>query len=105
FLLMVDRYPAHPLSMDAYRWMIRHNGSSEARRRHELGQFLILRQQEYGVEASGGREFPGDGATRKKVPEATRTEVRQQQETMVLSSKAEARKWYQGALEIEPRLE
>src|SRR5262249_11738348 len=37
FLLMVDRYPAHPLSANAYRWLIRHNSSSEARRRHEMG--------------------------------------------------------------------
>src|SRR5204863_4075463 len=44
FLLMVDRYPAHPLSAEAYRWLIRHGGSSEARRRHELGQFLLVQQ-------------------------------------------------------------
>src|SRR5262249_61202914 len=41
-LLMVDRYPAHPLAVDAYRWLVRHNGSSEARRRHEMGQFLLV---------------------------------------------------------------
>src|SRR5262249_27513417 len=41
FLLMVDKYPAHPLAADAYRWLIRHNCSSEARRRYELGQFLL----------------------------------------------------------------
>ena len=29
---MVDRYPAHPLSAEAYRWLIRHVSSSEARR-------------------------------------------------------------------------
>src|SRR5262249_41858643 len=46
FLLMVDRYPAHPLSANAYRWLIRHNASSEARRRHELGQFLITTKSE-----------------------------------------------------------
>src|SRR5262249_17925480 len=27
FLMMADRYPAHPLSADAYRWLIRHNSS------------------------------------------------------------------------------
>src|SRR5205085_4654126 len=37
YLLMIERYPAHPLSADSYRWLIRHNSSSEARRRHELG--------------------------------------------------------------------
>ena len=39
FLLLVNRYPTHPLTAEAYRWLIRHNTSSEARRRHELGQF------------------------------------------------------------------
>src|SRR5262249_36854758 len=29
FLLMVDRYPAHPLAADAYRWLVRYNSSSE----------------------------------------------------------------------------
>src|SRR5262249_10324366 len=39
FLLMVDRYPSHPLALEAYRWLARYSSSSEARRRHELGQF------------------------------------------------------------------
>jgi photosystem II stability/assembly factor-like uncharacterized protein/tetratricopeptide (TPR) repeat protein len=51
FLLMVDRYPAHPLSADACRWLIRHSASSEARHRQELGQFVV---QEY-VEYQGAR--------------------------------------------------
>ena len=42
FLDMVQRYPLNPLSADAYRWLIRHNSSSEAHRRFELGQFLIV---------------------------------------------------------------
>jgi photosystem II stability/assembly factor-like uncharacterized protein/tetratricopeptide (TPR) repeat protein len=41
FLLMADRYPMHPLSADACRWLIRHSSSSEARHRQELGQFIV----------------------------------------------------------------
>jgi hypothetical protein len=41
FLQMIDHYPAHPLTADAFRWLIQHNCSSETRRRHELGQFLV----------------------------------------------------------------
>ncbi len=48
FLMMVDRYPAHPRTPDALRWLIRHNCSSEARRRNELGQFVVVEQLEYG---------------------------------------------------------
>jgi photosystem II stability/assembly factor-like uncharacterized protein len=51
FLLMVDRYPAHPLSAEALRWLVRHGASSEARHRQELGQFLV---QEH-IEFQGGR--------------------------------------------------
>jgi photosystem II stability/assembly factor-like uncharacterized protein len=51
FLLMVDRYPAHPLSADALRWLIRHSASSEARHRQSLGQFVV---QEY-IEYQGAR--------------------------------------------------
>ena len=34
--------PLHPLTRNAYRWLIRHNSSSEARRRTEIGQFLLV---------------------------------------------------------------
>jgi photosystem II stability/assembly factor-like uncharacterized protein len=47
FLLMVDRYPAHPLSADACRWLIRYSASSEARHRQELGQFIVQECAEY----------------------------------------------------------
>jgi hypothetical protein len=51
FMLVVDRYPAHPLSANALRWLVQHSASSEARHRQDLGQFLV---QEY-VEFPGAR--------------------------------------------------
>jgi photosystem II stability/assembly factor-like uncharacterized protein len=36
YALQVSTYPAHPLSVAAYRWLIRHDSSSEVRRRYEL---------------------------------------------------------------------
>ena len=51
--MMVDRYPAHPRTPDAFRWLIRHNCSSEARRRNELGQFVVVGQLEYGQPKAG----------------------------------------------------
>jgi photosystem II stability/assembly factor-like uncharacterized protein len=44
FLLMVDRAPAHPLSAEAYRWLVQHNVSSELRRRYELQHFAVVHQ-------------------------------------------------------------
>jgi photosystem II stability/assembly factor-like uncharacterized protein len=108
FLLLVDRYPAHPLAADGYRWLLRHNASSEARRRHELGQFLVVRQEEYGVpKAAEGPPAPmptadPGGAPAQATPEFT---TRTAQQQLLFGSKAEARQWYQGALAIEAKLE
>lgn len=95
FLLMVDRYPAHPLSANAYRWLIRHNSSSEARRRHEMGQFLMLTTSELRQADTK----PQEGAWVRGGPESV-----QEQRLRLLGSRQEVRKWFQGALEIEPRL-
>ena len=104
FLLLADRYPAHPLAVNAYRWLIRHNTSSEARRRHEMGQFLVLTSAELrqgdttprqGAWVRGGLAVEGNNAG----PE----EVRQDR-LQLLGSLREVRQWYEGALAIEPRL-
>ncbi len=41
YLYQVDRSPAHPLSAEAYRWLLRLNTSGEARRRHDLKNFAV----------------------------------------------------------------
>ncbi len=57
YALLVDRYPAHPLSAAAYRWLIRHDSSSEVRRRYELKQFVA--RTKFDLSANGK---PGDHA-------------------------------------------
>ena len=47
--MLVQRYPTDPLAIDGYRWLLLHQASSEARRRHEMGQFLIVGQTTHGV--------------------------------------------------------
>jgi photosystem II stability/assembly factor-like uncharacterized protein/tetratricopeptide (TPR) repeat protein len=88
FLLMADRYPAHPLSAQAYRWLIRQNASSEARRRHELGQFLLPPAPE--VRQAAASEINRNGAEARPL--------------RLLGDLAEARRWNEGALATEPRL-
>ncbi len=78
FLLMVDRYPAHPLSADALRWLIRHSASSEARHRQELGQFLVQEYLEFqggrnGVTNPRGRMPQADGDAKAPMPPETVT--------------------------------
>ncbi len=73
FLLMVDRYPTHPLSADACRWLIRHSASSEARHRQELGQFLVQENVEFqgarnSVTNPGGQMPHADGDAKVPTP-------------------------------------
>jgi photosystem II stability/assembly factor-like uncharacterized protein/tetratricopeptide (TPR) repeat protein len=103
FLLMVDRYPKHPLAADAYRWLVAFHSSSEARRREELGQFLVRTRNDIHQAATApGRDNP----LRAGITPDSRglTESTQVQQTTLMSDQAGARKWYQGALEVEPRL-
>lgn len=96
FLAMVDRYPAHPLSADAYRWLIRHNTSSEARRRHEQGQFLLVTQTApRPIEAVGLK--PGTTVN-------SGAEQAQYQQLTLLGDLREVRDWYQGGVKIGERL-
>jgi photosystem II stability/assembly factor-like uncharacterized protein/tetratricopeptide (TPR) repeat protein len=95
YLLLVDRYPMHPLAADAYRWLIRYSASSEARRRHELGQFMVVTQETVQQAKDDKKtDHPIHGG-----PEAVETE-----RMALLGSLAEVRKWYEGPLQIAPRL-
>jgi photosystem II stability/assembly factor-like uncharacterized protein len=110
FLVLVDRYPTHPLALDGLGWLIKHNASSEARRRHELGQFLITTELSVGQVAGEKPAVPvapgpGEAKGKKnKLPEIPRTQMRQVQQLTFFSNRAETRKWYEGCLEMEARL-
>jgi hypothetical protein len=95
FLLMVDRYPNHPLAVEAYRWLIRHTSSSEARHRQELGQFHVatavkfnprLKEKSDVIQQVKGTEVVGDGRID------------------FLANRDEARHWFQGSLLFGQRL-
>jgi photosystem II stability/assembly factor-like uncharacterized protein/tetratricopeptide (TPR) repeat protein len=101
FLLMAERYPAHPLTADAYRWLLRHASSSEARRRSELGQFLVLRHDDVVVSNQGSTLA---GAKPKRGEPLTEVTPRRQQVSALLVDKDGIRKWYQGSLDLETRL-
>jgi photosystem II stability/assembly factor-like uncharacterized protein len=132
FLLVTERYPTHPLTAEAYRWLIRHNSSSEARRRHDLGQFLVVGRLEVGLPRAGeaaqpvnqaghwrpaehgegnpdvplpqGFEEPGKPAAKPKLPTVPAFEARATQQVALLNGKPEARQWYQSSLDLGPRL-
>ncbi|HZT82059.1 MAG TPA: hypothetical protein VFA26_17665, partial [Gemmataceae bacterium] len=124
FLLLVERYPAHPLAADACRWLIRHNASSEARRRHDLKQFFTRGALEFQAEpaapAPGGKRQPGKpdaNVSAVQVQEIGRVGKGFEPEAMATAwnpdgsfrlkgtgKSADPRAWYQSSLDLEPRL-
>jgi photosystem II stability/assembly factor-like uncharacterized protein/tetratricopeptide (TPR) repeat protein len=125
YLLMANRYPNHPLTADALRWLIRYNSSSEARRRYELGQFQVVRQQAFNVpkknpdraRKAGTLPQDSDFENRENVEIRTVRGEEWKMETKPgsapgrellqfapVAGKQDYQKWYQGALDLEPRL-
>jgi photosystem II stability/assembly factor-like uncharacterized protein len=93
FLVMADQFPNHPLTLDAYRWLVRYQSSSEARRRQELGHFLNY--AEIDIQAADPNTKRGNvkGGT-----EIVRTGA-----TFLLRDHEDARQWFKGSLAVEPR--
>lgn len=103
FLLLLEKYPGHPLALDAARWVIRYQSSSEARRRQELRQFLEVKDV-----AFDHKERPDP---RGVIPKSKKTDQLPPETVIVESSHREiltglvsARKWYESAIELEARL-
>lgn len=94
FLVMADLYPTDAQTLEAYRWLVRYQSSGEARRREELGHFVTLRA--FDVEPVDAKKLEG--------PIKLGTDVVQASATFYLRDNEGTRKWFQGSLEIEPRL-
>ncbi|VTS02248.1 YCF48-related protein [Tuwongella immobilis] len=93
YFLLVDRYPAHPLALEGYRWLARFHASGEARRRHELGQFQKV--TETVIRPINSVALPNVGPRPQTDTESRLT---------LISDAAGARNWLEGSLEVEPRL-
>jgi photosystem II stability/assembly factor-like uncharacterized protein len=97
FLLMVDRYPSHPLSVDAYRWMIRFISSSEARHRQELGQFRMTDTMQFNPNLK-------ISAKEGEIQQVKQSEVVADRRLDFLANREEARQWFRGSLLYGQRL-
>ena len=100
YLLLINKYPTHPLSLEAGRWLVRFHASSEARRRQELGQFVELTDMQFDLK---DREDP-----RRVIPKSKgkgvlpkETEIIQATQRSTARRLVSARKWYEGALQME----
>ncbi|MCS7046425.1 MAG: YCF48-related protein, partial [Gemmataceae bacterium] len=104
FLFLVDRYPGHCSAVEAYRWLIRHNASTEVRRRHELKQFVVIKNLSFHETsppraAAPAKDQPGDGIQQTKG-----IAVVEKGHIAFLHNRSEARQWYAGSLEFGKRL-
>lgn len=99
FLLMVDRYPTHPQSAEAYRWLIRHVSSSEARRRHELEQFILVQDIRFEQGAK-----PKSVGKDSEIQQASGVEQVHDGMLSYLSNRNDTRRWFEGTQEIGRRL-
>lgn len=115
FALLTEKYPGHPVAIDAYRWLLRYHASTEARRRVEIQQKLSFKRVSFDPKegpsyAGGAWTKPGvfNPADRREVPAggsagpasvATTTEdiYRLYDQDMIL-------KWHQACLDYEPKL-
>jgi photosystem II stability/assembly factor-like uncharacterized protein len=114
FFLLVERYPTHPLAIEGYRWLLMHNSSSEARRRHELGQFLIVGEFQAGI-PGGVQTMPAPAMPdakpkskgnnpKIKPPEVPSFGTSNERMRVELGTKEDVRRWFQGALALEKKL-
>ncbi len=108
FLLMAQRYPAHPRTPDALRWLIQHSCSGEARRRSELGQFVAAGQLQFGIPKPAPAVMPpADGdkdQQRKNGPNIPEFGANESIRLGNIACAETIRKWYQGGLDMEPLL-
>lgn len=108
YLLMLAKYPGHPLGLEAGRWLVRFQSSSEARRRFELGQFVELTDLAFEVKEQpkppGATPLPKPKGKDRELPPPPEAEVIQATRRIPLDGLVSARKWYEGAVELEGRL-
>jgi photosystem II stability/assembly factor-like uncharacterized protein len=108
YLQLVLHYPAHPSTIDACRWLIRYNCSSEARRRSELGQFLLVGQK-WEQDSSAMVFDPAKVEGRQLQIDATKDTVspvkaRHSETVTFLGNPSQLRSWFEGSLQLGKHL-
>ena len=109
FALAADRYPAHPDTAEALRWLTRYYASSEVRRRIELGHQTVFQKSAFvlkgasvGVSDSGKTENP---ITPVRYSTGTDTDT----DTLIrqvyqFSNPDAVKRWNQACMDLEPKL-
>lgn len=111
FAALAERYPSHPLAGQAIRWLLLHQGSSEARRRHELGQFVVVGESQVSVAGTQAPRKLGKeplAAPQRKVErkagDVPMTATQETRQLAYLNTPDDTRRWYDGCLALERKL-
>ncbi|VTR91327.1 photosystem ii stability assembly factor : Uncharacterized photosystem II stability/assembly factor-like protein OS=Pirellula staleyi (strain ATCC 27377 / DSM 6068 / ICPB 4128) GN=Psta_0929 PE=4 SV=1: PSII_BNR: DUF1083 [Gemmata massiliana] len=98
FGVLTINYPGHPLAVEGFRWLTRYHASTEARRRTEIQQKMLLKTVTF--EAKGGGNIKPASGTATTVGGANVEEDHYKfySPNMIL-------KWHQTCLDLEPKLD
>jgi photosystem II stability/assembly factor-like uncharacterized protein len=96
--LLTSRYPGHPLAIEGFRWLARYHASSEARRRAESRETMLLKTVSFDAVPGAGKVIATGGTTAQATVQAT------QEDEYRLHSPEAAAKWHQACLDLEPKL-
>jgi photosystem II stability/assembly factor-like uncharacterized protein len=95
--LLATQYPGHPLAIEGYRWLVRYHASTEARRRTEIQQKLLVKNVSFEtLPGAGNKVTPAGGSNAAAA-------VVQEDVYRVYSPEA-VLKWHQSCLDLEPKL-
>ncbi len=98
--VLASQYPGHPLAIEAYRWLVCYHASTEARRRIEIQQKLLMQSVAFeplGGSASNIRLASGGGVQSSGGPAV-------QEDSYHLTSPEAVLQWHQACLDLEPKL-
>jgi hypothetical protein len=100
FGVLASQYPGHPQAIEAYRWLVRYHSSSEARRRTEVQQKLLLKNVSFetGEPSRTMTVRPAGG-----VPSGPAGPTVQEDTYHVYSPEA-IFQWHQSCIDLEPKL-
>jgi len=92
YAFTAEHMPTHPETVDAIRWLIRYHGSSEVRRRIELGQGPIIQKTAFVPKTPEG------------VQQATHLSLGDVDQKMKFASSDALHQWHQMGLNLELKL-
>jgi hypothetical protein len=104
YRLVITRFPNYPGAIDAYRWLVRYESSSETRRLRELTQRIILAKSEFQETAQASSLLPSAGV--QQVAAMQKGGVHGKTEGIIgtISDPSEIRKWNEDCLKMGNQL-